>query len=295
MRKIKLLAGAALFMLASCNFSEECIYYGTCKISLDWSEINGESAIPSVNEMNLILYPLTGEGLSKMPVAPEPFNSLSFQKELLVGDYDVFVYNPATYIMQNPTSSKEAMLTISTIADGAKKYINQELLPVYVAASESMTIAHEDTTNLVLKPMFFLQILEFHINVKNMIKVDVKQIDAELEGVATQKYMLSAGIGEDFAIQQFTALKNEEEKNRYDKSIRVLGINNTVSNQLDLSLLFEDGHEVRTSVDLSEKLKNFTAAKAVIELEVLTGEYNTEASIQDWHEVDWGELQYTNF
>lgn len=291
--KIKSLGGILLatFLLSSCDFTETCIYYGTFKASIDWSNVNGNASIPSVNDMSIILYPISGEG-TKGAIAPEPFNSLTYQHELLIGEYDVLIYNPATYIIQNPTNSKEAQLTVSasTKNGSIKKYIMQELLPVYIAGQENIAISHEDTTKVVLQPRSYLQVLQFNITVKNRIHTKISQVSAELDGIATGKYMMSGGVNEDYATQDFIASKSLVEKDLFTQKINLLGINAAAPNLLRIELTFEDEHSVATVLDLSEKLKNFTAEKATIDIEVETGEYKTEASILDWNEVDWGEL-----
>lgn len=277
--------------LSSCDFSEVCIYFGTFKASIDWSEVDEELPTPSVNDMRIVIYPLTGDAVGELKTEPVPFNSEYFSKELWVGLYDAVVYNPSNLSLFQPSNSKEVQLVVSTENAGKNvTYIKQELAPVYVAGQENINIQHEDTTSLVLKPEMFLQELQFKISIKNMLETEVIRIEGELDGIATGKYLISKGVNNVSAIMKFSLYPEKENNALFYKSSYILGINPIISNLLNIKLIFKDNHEVSTQIDLSDKLKKFVTAKALIEIEVETGEFSTEASVADWEEVDWGEL-----
>lgn len=271
-------------LLVSCDLTEECIYYGKLDVSVDWSQVQQTR---SASQVSMLLLPLTGEG-TKSGTISESINSTDYQKDLQIGNYEIYVYNETT-LKPKESADRELSLEATTMLRENKMYIATDITPVYVSADKEVTIKHEKTTSLNVVPSVFLQELQFRVSIKNRVKSEIVSVEAVLDGLSTGKYLKSKKVTNGYASQEFTPIKGEE-KNLYSTGFYTLGINPEVPNILTLKVSFKDAHQLETKLNLSQRLKSFVASKAVIDIDVETGELFTTAIIKDWEEVDWGNL-----
>lgn len=284
-----LVASLLLTVFTSCDFTENCVYYGTLRTTLEWVQAKSTISTPADSSMQVLICPLSGEGRNAN-MMPESYE-LPFQKQLWVGEYDVFMFNSNSEVFEvKKDGTGSPFIECLTVKQHDKILIKESLNPVYVSVNDGVTIKHEDTTMIICSPEWFVQELEFSIRIKNRINSEVTGIAALLDGVSTGKYLKTGNVTNSYATQDFSSVLKAKETDTYCGSFYMLGIHPVTANLLTLTLSFADKHELIASIDLSDKLKKFVAGKAVITLDIEVGELSADMAIEDWEEVDWGDL-----
>ena len=276
--------------IVSCNFTEECIYFGELEATIDWSQNPDiEYEIPEDSDMQVFLYPLTGAGVSNMLLAPDTFKTSPYCKVLWIGDYDLFIYNPKDLQIKAGSSSEETSIEVNTEVVGTRSYI-RSIHPIYVS-NNRLNIAHEEVTRVAVQPELFTQELIFNIEIKNMINTKVSNVVCELKGISTGKTVLGKAVTNGNGIQAFSTIEDPLSPISFIGGFHLLGIHPNIDNDIQITLTFEDGHTTNTILNLNKQLKKFSAKKGTIDIIVETGEYSSDASIVGWEDIEWGELE----
>ena len=276
--------------IVSCDFTEECIYFGELEASIDWTQNSDtEYAIPEDTDMQVFIQPLSGVGVSNMVLASEPFHTTPYTKTLWIGDYDLFLYNPKDLQLKPGPTSDQTTIEVNTEVLDSRTYI-RSIHPIYVSRNQ-VKIEHEEITRVAVQPELFTQELVFNIKIKNMINTQVTNVTCELKGLSTGKTLLEQTTTNGSAIQAFSTTVSESIPTLFIGSFHLLGIHPSVDNDIQIILTFEDGQRTNTVLNLNTELKQFTAKKGTVDIIVETGEYSSEASIVGWEDIDWGELE----
>lgn len=276
--------------IVSCDFTEECIYFGELEASIDWSQNpDTEYEIPEERDMHVFLHPLTGVGVSNMVLTPDTFNTSPYTKALWIGEYDLFIYNPKDLRIKPGNSSEETSLEVNTEVLDKHTYI-RSIHPIYVSRNR-VKVAHEEVTRVAVHPELFTQELIFNIEIKHMIATKVTHVNCELKGVATGKTLHGKTGTNGSGIQAFSTSVSALSPTLFVGSFHLLGIHPSVANDIQIALAFEDGHTTNTVLNLNTQLKQFTAKKAKVDIVIETGEYSANATIVGWEDIDWGELE----
>lgn len=273
------------FLLAACDgmFTEDCIYKGYVHARNEFHHPS-DMGTPGQTEMNLLVHPLTGTGVTEYENLSVPFDTAGNAYEKLhTGEYEFLAYNKGTNILDLGDGADDARLRVPT----DRGMITAEQGYVYSSAI-SGTVMTDDTLHIVCPSRLMVQRIVFNITVTNVPDIlEYTGISAELDGVTTSRYIRSRRKGSDFATLPFTV--SPERKNFFRKEILVFGINNGASNLIRLHL---DGNmPVDTELDLSGVFKDFIADGMNVDITVrLSPSLQTAtAFIEDWQDVEWGD------
>jgi hypothetical protein len=282
----------ALCMLAGCDFSSDkgCAYYGTLKASVDWSHLKAGQA--GATDMNIVYYPLEGEATGGMTGVSERFETNPLVRNLNTGLYRFLFFNRAT----NPTrglesAPEEGEIYSDLTAYGGRTFIATRQQFVYSLLSNTREIRTDDTTRVMCNARCLVQNLIFNFNLRGMAEAfRVDSVSAVLDGVTTSRRLYDGERGTGYASLSFAAERANEEK-AYTASVLVFGINNTAGNTVHITVDFENGRRGEADADLGEALRDFTADRKVIDVDVeILGNLSLEAAIASWVDRDWGDI-----
>lgn len=288
------MAGIALLMgtaaLSGCDglFTEECVYKGYVHAKNEFRIPSGIEA-PAHTEMNLLVYPRTGNGVVDYENLIVPFSPAGDAYETLhIGDYDFLAYNKGGNILELGNAPEEARLRVPT----AKGKITLEQQAVY-SCSVSGTIRTDDTLHIACPSQLLVQKIIFNITVTgvpDIIRYD--SINAELDGVTTSRHIQSRRKGNDFATLPFTAFP--QKKNFFRREVLVFGINTGGTNLIRMQL--RGNMPVSAETDLSGVFKNFEADGISVDITVRVSPslHTATATIENWQDIDWGDIPVIN-
>lgn len=274
----------SLLSLSSCDglFTEDCIYKGYLHARNGFRHPS-DMGTPEQAEMNLMVFPLTGNGVAEYDNLSIPFNgSGDAYGTLHIGSYEFLACNKDVNILEDAGSAATVRLRVPT----EQGKITAEQGYAY-SSSVTGTVMTDDTLHVTCESKLMVQRIVFNITVTNTGILEYTGITAELDGVTTSRYVRTREKGSDFATLPFTV--SPEKENFFRKEVLVFGINTGVSNIIRLHL---DGDmPVDADLDLSDVFKDFTADGISVDITVRVSPslHTATASIEDWQNVEWGQ------
>lgn len=277
----------AALTLVSCDslFKETgCIYSGYVRVTNDFERYDNIS-VPASQDMKLLVFPLSGEGLTEYDNMIESFTSNTLLKKLYVGDYIFLVYNPATNTLKYGDTPQETELTVN-VMDGI---IQMDNAPVYSARADGK-IKADDTLRIDTRSDILVKKITINLRViglkDNMLN---KSISAVLAGVTTNKniYTRESGTG----VASLPIMLEEVGPLEYTATKYVFDINQNVKNTLKIML---DGeYKATVNIDISDDFDGFgDKAGAVIDVLIRVDDIMEHpiVEIEKWQNIDWGEI-----
>ena len=289
--RLLLLLVAGVF-LNSCNsmFSEDgCIYYGYVHAQHEFHSTENTPK-PSHSQMNMLVFPLDGQGVSEYDNMIVPFDEKgeAIQK-LHIGNYSFLIYNKGNNILKLGNGIEEAELN-TPVHDGK---ILSEQHYIYSTYSDGKVLT-DDTLRIACNSTVMIQRIIFNIQVTNVpSSIIFNDISAELDGVTTSRFIKSKKKGNGFATLEFTATPGTA-KNLFAKEALIFGINNGISNMIRLQL--NGTIDYSADVDLSEILKDFNTDGIQVDITVRLSPSTgiATASVEAWHDIEWGDIPVIN-
>jgi hypothetical protein len=286
-KKTQLLLLITLTLLtSSCDFSEECHYKGDVQLFFDWKKLVDGDAVPQ--RMETFFY---GEG-----TIPQSFilSKDTLLTGIAAGQQQVVTLNHPSQVTFTGTENFETLqLCLPTFME--KRSLHTTEAPMIYMDQQQIKVEPYDTVSCHLVPQPIIQQVNFEFEVIRDIAVAAPQkLDAELSGVSTAYLISRMEAVRSSAILGFSTQKESE--NEFKKSIRVLGLNPSVSGLeaipkiLSVSLTLEDGHLYSSEIDLTNKFENFQTGVLTCRIEIHITNQGMSMQIADWKTLDWGDI-----
>ena len=286
-KKTQLLLLITLTLLSSsCDFSEECHYKGDVQLLFDWKKLVDGDVVPE--RMETLFY---GEGNTAQ--------SFTLSKDTLLtgiaaGQQQVVTLNHPSQVTFTGTDNFETLqLCLPTFMENGSLHTTEA--PMIYMDQQQIKVEPYDTVSCRLVPQPLIQQVNFEFEVIREVVIAAPQkIDAELSGVSTAYLVSRMEAVRSSAILGF--LTQKEYENEFKKSIRVLGLNPSVSGLeviskiLSVSLTLEDGHLYSSEIDLTSKFENFQTGVLTCRIEIHITNQGMNMQIADWKTLDWGDI-----
>ena len=221
----------SLLSLSSCDglFTEDCIYKGYLHARNGFHHPS-DMGTPEQAEMNLMVFPLTGNGVAEYDNLSIPFNgSGDAYGTLHIGSYEFLACNKDVNILEDAGSAATVRLRVPT----EQGKITAEQGYAY-SSSVTGTVMTDDTLHVTCESKLMVQRIVFNITVTNTGILEYTGITAELDGVTTSRYVRTREKGSGFATLPFTV--SPEKENFFRKEVLVFGIVGAVLMTLEFSV-----------------------------------------------------------
>lgn len=176
----------SLLSLSSCDglFTEDCIYKGYLHARNGFHHPS-DMGTPEQAEMNLMVFPLTGNGVAEYDNLSIPFNgSGDAYGTLHIGSYEFLACNKDVNILEDAGSAATVRLRVPT----EQGKITAEQGYAY-SSSVTGTVMTDDTLHVTCESKLMVQRIVFNITVTNTGILEYTGITAELDGVTTSRYV----------------------------------------------------------------------------------------------------------
>ena len=190
----------SLLSLSSCDglFTEDCIYKGYLHARNGFHHPS-DMGTPEQAEMNLMVFPLTGNGVAEYDNLSIPFNgSGDAYGTLHIGSYEFLACNKDVNILEDAGSAATVRLRVPT----EQGKITAEQGYAY-SSSVTGTVMTDDTLHVTCESKLMVQRIVFNITVTNTGILEYTGITAELDGVTTSRYVRTREKGSGFATLAF--------------------------------------------------------------------------------------------
>ena len=287
MKNTQLLLLICLILLSSsCDFSEECHYKGDVQVCFDWKKLVDGDAVSQ--RMETFFY---GEGNT-----PQSFilSKDTLLTGIAAGQQQVVTLNHPLQVTFAGTDRFETFqLCLPTFMENGSLHTTEA--PMIYMDQQQIKVEPYDTVSCRLVPQPVIQQVNFEFEVIREVVIAAPQkLDAELSGVSTVYLVSRMEAARSSAILGFYTQKESE--NEFKKSIRVLGLNPSVSGLetipkiLSVSLTLEDGHLYNSEIDLTSKFDNFQTGVLTCRIEIHITNQGMSMQIADWKTLDWGDI-----
>lgn len=280
------------YLLSSCDmFPEDCGAKGYLRATV--SE-NGVS--PSAPEALQVRYydNYSGEEHTEKMGEPDYFAADGiFLSKIQVGEYRFLAYSR----FNNKVRDVEDIATITIYSDTVRsdKYATTVISTeqnFVCMASDNGVIWPEDTTACAFRLTAMVQKIVFNVTLEGLSKDhSLTSLEAMLSGVITGRKIYTNQPISEYAglIFNFT----QTDVNKFTSEAYVFGVSNAIRNELKFECVGESFHQYST-VDLSNVLKDFTAAGMVIDLVIKIGEDMNMDNIyiNNWEDMPQDDIEF---
>ena len=275
----------SLLSLSSCDglFTEDCIYKGYLHARNGFHHPS-DMGTPEQAEMNLMVFPLTGNGVAEYDNLSIPFNgSGDAYGTLHIGSYEFLACNKDVNILEDAGSAATVRLRVPT----EQGKITAEQGYAY-SSSVTGTVMTDDTLHVTAPMRQYVRRLDIELTATEGDYSRVQSATATLSGVASAADMATGDRS--VAAQVTNAFRQDD--NKFTIFFRLLGIVPTETHTLTVDITFNNGDTQRVVSDLTEAIRDFNNGTKPVKLTgnlLLPVEAGvTGATITGWNEVESG-------
>ena len=275
----------SLLSLSSCDglFTEDCIYKGYLHARNGFRPPS-DMGTPEQAEMNLMVFPLTGNGVAEYDNLSIPFNgSGDAYGTLHIGSYEFLACNKDVNILEDAGSAATVRLRVPT----EQGKITAEQGYAY-SSSVTGTVMTDDTLHVTAPMRQYVRRLDIELTATEGDYSRVQSATATLSGVASAADMATGDRS--VAAQVTNAFRQDD--NKFTIFFRLLGIVPTETHTLTVDITFNNGDTQRVVSDLTEAIRDFNNGTKPVKLTgnlLLPVEAGvTGATITGWNEVESG-------
>lgn len=265
-------------LLASCDFSEDCIRYGNLITYPSFTKIE-EAVVPLAETRHLIPYGKTVE-------SPYP-EILTFTQDTLrwsapQGDYDFIFYNGKNPVL-NIGNINEVSLFSETVRTDGRLYIkDKQEFVCFQQFSEKLVYQKDVYKEFEPEPFTQTIVLRIHLYGNTY---PVIGLQSELDGISLGKYLQSGDLHSLCGTIKSEYVENTENNSTWVSTNYVFGVNPQEKNNLRVTTITSDTSAATYELDLSQYLNNFKDYRITIDIDLTVGkgmEINTPVNIEGW-------------
>lgn len=283
----KLLPIVVLYLLSSCQFSEECKYTGNVELIMDWESLWGNLQKPE--SLNALFYKEGDHQLSKVILGDTIYQNIP------AGDTELITYNhPSEIKFEGDGTSSNAEIHLPTYFEGNIRAVKES--PMICSTNGSFIVPIEGTIKHTIIPHPIVKQLNFVVKVIKEGKVgNIKSCRASLSGISTG-YSLSTRTPIRSKATVFFPLESNGKEDTFKHNFFVLGVNpdlpgeESIANKLVVTILLDDGETKSSEIELSDKFNLFSDNIFTCQVDITISALSTDIIISDWEQGNWDQI-----